>query len=122
MNNTIFKKVAPSGLFGVEIISSDLEHWDQTPIQGRVNQLGIIDNIRIFEFIKDTTVNTWMTIDDMVFSGGVQLCKLGVKAQGLYCVNLVSAHAEVGNYCRRGKELTRATIISGIKFNFKEAS
>jgi hypothetical protein len=111
--NTIFKKVAPSGLFGVEIISKDLKNWDCSPIQGTVTQLGIIDNIRIFEFTKDDKSNTYLSVDDVVFSGGVQLCKLGVRAQGFYSVNILSEEAEVGNYVNRGKELHKSKIING---------
>lgn len=115
--NTIYHKVAPSGLFGVEIISRDLESWDQTPIQGTVMPLGIIEKIRIFEFVKNDKANTWLTVDDVVFSGGEQLVKLGVKAQGFYTVNMISDSAEVGNYCDRGKTLTRTTIINGVRQN-----
>lgn len=115
--SVIYSKVAPTGLFGVEIVSSDLETWDQQPIQGRVALLGTIEGIRIINFEKDDSSGTWLTVDDVVFSGGESIVKLGVKAQGFYSVNLISSHAEVGNYCNRGKTLTRTNVINGVYQN-----
>mgnify|MGYP003475591807 FL=1 len=112
--SVIYSKVAPTGLFGVEIVSSDLETWDQQPIQGRVMLLGTIDGIRIVNFEKDDTSGTWLTVDDVVFSGGESIVKLGVKVQGFYSVNLIGNHAEVGNYCDRGKVLNRIAVINGV--------